>query len=431
MKNVLKTILYIIGFPVLIALVVYNSLVIYQEGGTYGFWPFIGLIIACVCLIAYTVVFIVTGKNSKKNKGNHKKVMRSVATLVVMAFVLTAGIWLVVDIPLPGILKNATDGTRLFKHMEEDYKAQAEVHGNLLENYIRMNVKNGNLSTDVHSEEEWVKLGYKSPEVKELLANNFKSMDTNGYKSFTTNGPWLNMANNSRLTIPVLVHLVLNERDVRDETITYHLEATLEPKEIVKDIDGDEVYKKPVQNEEVETVIRWTILDMQGTAMTINLDSVGDMKVLNVSLKDLIGVVLNDAVCSVLGTVNEAIADPALAGSELYVGLDLRDGGFKLMLTPAAESRGMHGYQNSAWLNSNNLLFAVISIFPARQWLYIWGAVVIFSSVAVAALRVSQYGGKKEEEVVVVVEDEPIDTNGMNNYEKAVVTALSARNRMK
>ncbi|MBQ8177940.1 MAG: hypothetical protein IJ033_01980 [Clostridia bacterium] len=430
MKNVLKTILYIIGFPALVALVAYNSLIIYEEGGTYGFWPFVGLIIAGLCLIVYTIVFIVTGKNSKKNKGNHKKVMKSVATLVVMAFVLTSGIWLVVDIALPGILKDATDGTRLFKHMQEDYKAQAEVHGQLLEDYIRMNCANGNLPvSDDFTEDDWVEAGYRSPEVQELLAQNFKSMDVNGYKTFTTNGPWLNMANNNRLTIPVLVHLVLNEREV-DEEVTYYLAATLEPKQIVTDEDGDDVYKKPVANKEVETVLHWTILDMQGTSMNIDLS--GALSGLGIDLGTLLGGTLEKPVSSILETVNEAIADPALAGAELYIGIDLRDDSFQIMLTPAAESRGMHGYQNSAWLNSNNLLFAVISIFPARQWLYIWGAVVIFSSVAVAALRVKQYGGKKEELVADDDDDdEPINVKGLNNYERTVVTALHARNKMK
>ncbi len=433
MKNVLKTILYIIGFPVLVGLVVLNSLIIYEEGGSYGFWPFAGLLIAGLCFIVYTVVFIVTGKNSKKNQGNRKKVMKSVATLVVMAFVLTSGIWLVVDIVLPDILKDATDGTRLFKHMQEDYKAQAEVHGDLLENYIRMNCANGNLPvSEDFTEEDWVEAGYSSPEVQELLAQNFKSMDANGYKTFTTNGPWLNMANNSRLTIPVLVHLVLNEREVSEE-ITYYLSATLEPKSVVTDDDGDNLYEKPVANEEVETVLRWTILDMQGTPMSIDLTgAVNDLSTsVGIDIAGLLEGNLSKAVGDILATVNEAIADPALAGAELYVGIDLRNDKAQLMLTPAAESRGMYGYQNSAWLNSNNLLFAVISIFPARQWLYIWGSIVIFSSVAVAALRLKQYGGKKEELVDIDDDDEEVNLQGMNNYEKTVVGALKARNSMK
>ena len=442
MKNVLKVILYIIGFPALVALIALNSLVIYQEGGTYGFWPFIGLILSVVLLLVYTIIFIVTGKNSKKHKGNRKRVMKSVATLVIMAFVLTAGIWLVADIPalLPDILNTATSGTRLFPHMQEDYKAQAEVHGKLLEDFIRMNVANKNLPvSEDFTEEDWVAAGYSSPEVQALVKQNFKAMDTNGYKTFLTNGPWLNMANDNRLTIPVLVHLLLNEREINEE-VTFYLQADVTPKTIVTDADGENVYNKPVINEEVETVITWSILDMQGTAMNIDLSGL----LAGVSgIEDIIPLIANP-VGDILVSVNEALADPALAGAELYVGIDLRNDGLQIMLTPAAEARGMHGYQNAAWLDSNNLLFALISVFPVRQWAYIWGAIVIFASVAVGALRVSQYG--KEEGLVLVKsyyrsapgkkeddddEDEGFDTKGMNNYERTVVTALRTRNKMK
>ncbi len=437
MKKILKTLLYIIGFPALVALVAYNSLIIYEEGGSYGFWPFVGLIVAGLCLIVFTIVFIVTGKNSKKNKGNRKKVMKSVATLVVMSFVLTAGIWLVVDLPfvLPSILEGATDNTRTFDMLHEDYKAQAEVHGNLLDEFILMNIENKNLSLDQHSQEEWLELGYSAPEVKELLAQNFKSMDANGYKTFTSNGPWLNMANSSRLTIPVLVHLVLNEREV-DEEITYKLVATVEPKEIITDADGEKVNQKPTDNEEVETVLRWTILDMQGTPMTIDLGgAVAGIQSYIGPILELLG----GNIAKILGTVNDSIADPALAGSELYVGIDMRDGGFKLALTPAANLRGMHGYQYSAWLNSNNLLFAVISLFPARQYLYIWGAVVIFASVAVAALRVKEYGQEdnKKKKVAVAVagdgneDDSRLDSKNMTPYQKDFYSAMHERSKRK
>ena len=149
-------------------------------------------------------------------------------------------------------------------------------------------------------------------------------------------------------------------------------------------------------------------------------------------IEDIIPLIANP-VGDILVSVNEALADPALAGAELYVGIDLRNDGLQIMLTPAAEARGMHGYQNAAWLDSNNLLFALISVFPVRQWAYIWGAIVIFASVAVGALRVSQYGGKKEEVVAMDDddEDEGFDTKGMNNYERTVVTALRTRNKMK
>ena len=441
MKNVLKVILYVIGFPALVALVAYNSLVIYESGDTYGFWPYVGLILAGVLAIVYTIIFIVTGKNSKKHQGNYNRVRKSVATLVVMSFVLTAGIWLVVDIPkiLPGILNTATQGTRLFHQLHEDYNAQAVIHGNLLDDYIKMNVANGNLSTDEHSEEEWLELGFQSEEVKALMKQNFVAMDKNGYKTFTSNGPWLNLANDNRQTIPVLVHLLLNEREV-DQEVKYYLQADITPKEFITDKDGDEVNKKPVQNEEVETVITWSILDMQGTPITIDLGGAlgGALSGMGMTMDDVAAMIasltLDKTISGILGDVNGALADPALANAELYVGVDMRDGGMQIVLTPAAPGRGMHGYQNSAWLDSNNLLFALISVFPARQWLYIWGAIIIFASVAVGALRLKQFGGKKEETTSANDYDddeEDVNVQGLNKYERTVISAIHARNKMK
>ncbi|MBO5776336.1 MAG: hypothetical protein J6R35_03085, partial [Clostridia bacterium] len=278
MKKVLKTLLYIIGFPALLALVVYNSLYVIEEGSTYGFWPFIGTIIAAVCLLVYTIVFIVTGKNSKKNRGNRKKVMKSVATLVIIAFVLTAGIWLVIDIPmvLPDILNTATSGTLGFDDGREDYNSLATVHGKLLDDWIGWNVDNGNLSEDLHTREEWLELGYSAPEVQELIAHNFKSMDQNGYATFTSNGPWLNLANDNRLTIPVLVHLLLNERKFNEE-LTFTLVADVTPNLVKTDAEGDNMdYNDAVVRDEdkQEVAVHWTILDMQGGNMMINLDSV-------------------------------------------------------------------------------------------------------------------------------------------------------------
>ena len=42
----LKFILFLLGFPVLVALVALASLNVIEQGLSYGFWPFIGLIVA-------------------------------------------------------------------------------------------------------------------------------------------------------------------------------------------------------------------------------------------------------------------------------------------------------------------------------------------------------------------------------------------------
>ncbi len=226
MKRFLKIILFLIGFPALLGFVVWKSLTVIQEGSTYGFWPYVGIILAGVFALVYLIAFIITGVKAKKNAGNRKKVMGGVIALVIVSFVMTAGLWLVIDIPklLPDILNSATSGTIGFDDLRENYAAQSEVHSNLLDEFIKLNYKNKNLDNE-YSLDYWLEVGYSAPEVQELIATNFKSMDKNGYVTFK--GPWINLADGGRLTIPVLVHLIINEREFQD--LPYMLEYELVP----------------------------------------------------------------------------------------------------------------------------------------------------------------------------------------------------------
>ncbi len=445
MKKFLKVLLYLIGFPALIGILIWKSLNVWEQGATYSFWPYVGLILAGVFFIIYTIVFIVTGHNSKKNAGNRKKVTRSVATLVVFAFVLTGGLWLIIDIPnlLPNILDNATSNTVTFDKLREDYDDHAVTHGNLLTKFIEWNIDNGNLDPDY--KDYWYEQGYNAPEVQELIAQNFQSIDTNGYKTFK--GPWLNIANDGRMTIQTLVHLIINQRDYDDE-VMFHLEGDLIPNPVRTDKNPDQYQDlKDRDEDEVEVSFRWSILDMAGGTMDVDLSGLlGDGTVSGLLTNETIISILEPLVSDILTTVDEAIADPALADNEIYICLDMRDGNFKIALTSAVQQRGMWDYQSSAWLNSNNLLFAIISIFPARQVLYVWGGIVIFSAVAVGAIRLSEFGGKKKEEKddevparnasrgnrnQVPAPQAPIQVpKGATPYEKQFFTATERRSRM-
>ena len=85
----LKFILFLLGFPVLVALVALASLNVYEQGGSYGFWPFIGLIVAGLFFIIYLITLLVTGKKAKKAT-NLKKVKNGIIALVIVSFVCTA-----------------------------------------------------------------------------------------------------------------------------------------------------------------------------------------------------------------------------------------------------------------------------------------------------------------------------------------------------
>lgn len=430
MKKALKILLFIIGFPALLAFVAWKSVIVLQEGSTYSFWPYVGLILAGVIFLAYLITFIVTGKKSKKNAGNRKKVMRQVVALVLVSFIFTAGIWLVVDIPLPGILDSATSGTVTFDKLREDYGDQAEQNGLLIDNFVKWNYANGNLDNS-ESLDYWLEKGWSAPEVQELISVNFKSIDKNGYVTFR--GPWINLADDDRLTIPVLVHLVLNQREFNEE-LDFILNYEMIPNLVQTDSNPDTFEERvPLTDEEKELLVKWSILDMQGTPMEIAID-LGSAANIVLPLLDRLSGVLTP----LLYALNEAIADDALAGTPIYIGIDATEGTFAIKINSTVEARGMWDYKKSAWLNSNHLLFAVISLFPARQWLYIWGAIVIFSSLAIGALRLKEFGGKDEEEETkeTPVSYEPdwaaIDaeaTKDMSPYEKTYYYAQQARNR--
>lgn len=438
MKRFLKIILFLIGFPALLGFVVWKSLTVIQEGSTYGFWPYVGIILAGVFALVYLIAFIITGVKAKKNAGNRKKVMGGVVALVIVSFVMTAGLWLVIDIPklLPDILNSATSGTIGFDDLRENYSAQSEVHGNLLDEFIKLNYQNENLDNS-YTLDSWLEAGYSSPEVQDLIATNFASMDKNGYVTFK--GPWINLADGGRLTIPVLVHLIINEREFQD--LPYILKYDLIPNPYKDDDFNDKFQNEGYYPEhDQEYLVKWSILDMQGTPMEIDLGGIlsDDIKSLILGVTSL----MPEAIVSVLNTLNECIADDALAGTPIYIGIDAQNGDFKLVISSTVESRGMWDYKKSAWLNSNHLLFAVISVFPARQWLYIWGGIVVFTSVAIGALRLKEFGGEEEEEgegeqkkaayVPAKVDYSEIDkevTKGMSPYERSFYYATQERLR--
>lgn len=460
MKKFLKFILFLIGFPALLAFVAWKSLTVLEEGATYTFWPYVGIILAGVFFIAYFITFLVTGRKAKKNAGNRKKVMAQVVTLMIVAFVFTAGIWIVVDIPLPDILSDATSGTITFDKLREDYDDQAEQNGLLIDNFVKWNYENGNLNQDV-TLDEWLERGWSDPAVQDLISVNFKSMDQNGYATFR--GPWINLADDDRLTIPVLVHLIINKREFNEELdfiLNYEMYPNLVKTEGNPSDYVDEL--RPLTDEEKELLVKWSILDMQGTPMNIELalgsivineetgETVGD---LIGSLKDVLGGAFESIATQlvpVLTVLNDAVASDALAGTPIYIGLDLTEfletGNLGLNISSTVQARGMWDYKKSAWLNSNHLLFAVISVFPARQWLYIWGAVVIFASLAIGAIRLKEYGGAAEdtrtkddvipadrEEAYNAIDYSAIDaeaTKGMSPYERTYYYAYKRRTRV-
>ncbi len=440
----LKFILFLLGFPVLVALVALASLNVIEQGLSYGFWPFIGLIVACLFFIVYLITFIVTGKKAKKAT-NLKKVKNGIIALVIVSFVCTAGLWLVIDIPLPGILSTATSGTILFDDVREDYTYHADVHGKLLDDFITLNYNNGNLDNS-YDLETYLEEGYRNEDVKKLIETNFKSIDKGGYVSYINIGPWINLANDKRMTIPCIVTLITAEREY--ELQPFQLKYEVMPDSVIteKDVeDGKPVYdwahKEDYAREDELAPVRWTVLDMDGKPMEVPIGSVsGLLASINPALagvSPLVMGILEEFGPSICNSIVNLVSHEDVAGAPIYISLDISDGDTAtLTLRPSNEQRGMLGYQNSAWLNSNNLIFALISIFPVRQVLYIWSAVVIALSLAIGAIRLKEAKKKlgiTDDGVVVapvvapsIYDNVPEDATP---YEKTYFSAQAARKR--
>lgn len=392
---ILKILLYLLGFPLMAALVALNSMHVIESGLSYGFWVFGGVAIVVLVTLIYFVVAGITGHISKKAK-TVKGLRGATAALVVVSVFLTTGLWMIIDKVMPPILEDATDGTITYEQIKENYNAQADVHKNLLDHFIKLNVANGNLpSKDSKVNpgeltlEDYLAQGYANPEVKELLHSNFKSLDA-GYKSFK--GPWLPLGNDNRLTVPVIVSLILAERETTDLPYTLVLER--KPIPVLTDKTEGTYDDGTVRGDSQETV-QWSIMDMQQGTMVLDLG--GMLPDMPKPLMQIISGLVATYAPDILTALNDAIADPALAGSPIYIGLDMRNDGLAVNITPTSDSRGVWDYMHMAWLNSNNLLFMVVSLFPDRNIFLYFGGIVAVLSLAIGVLREKRF--KKDEPV--------------------------------
>ena len=180
----------------------------------------------------------------------------------------------------------------------------------------------------------------------------------------------------------------------------------------------------------------WSILDMDGKRMdvaaisdvVVDLGSLIDGLGLDDSIIDLInrvaagilepqtlGELLNSGGLSMLlnalfGNELNSIADKLLqgitdvimaatGGAALYLNLAVNDeGALEIAISPTNVEVGMHGYQYMTWMESNNLLIAVMSVMSLREWLYIFGAVSVLLAFAAGMCREIKARIKKDVE---------------------------------
>ncbi|MEG2453669.1 MAG: hypothetical protein RSB20_02250 [Clostridia bacterium] len=397
--KILKILCYVLSFPLFLLCAIIAGSHVAKQGGSYGLGSYAGIIVAVLFTIVWAVIVLFFELKIKKvaDIGTKKKIIKKQTTkLVITSFALLSGLMLLLDFVLPPVLPGPTANTIFYEDLADDANGRADVNKKLLDIFIERNVMNGMIGGDPYSRykvdeagnsvlmtveelsaydanyinkiKAYQKKGMKSSEVEALLARDgaycqFKSFNLAGYESFI--GPWLDMANDQRMTIPAIVYLIIGQRDVVVSDTT--------PGNIKRDENGLKVTQPIVKNDDgtysglhefwvfdkatktiVSKPVKWTILDMMGD---VNMD--GDINTINgtkkpaleVDLRGLIngmdiGAELTDAglnsflidiggdmiaqvaggllygvIESVLSDVPDIIANDMIAGAPLYVKL--------------------------------------------------------------------------------------------------------------
>ena len=502
--NVLKVLLYCLGFPLFTVIALLNGLAITAKAPGYSFWPFVGGIVIAVLGIVYLVIgLIICRKKSKRT------IMTQTVALALIGLIMTAGIGLVLDKVLPDIYPEGD--TFYYKDAKYKWLAQSEVQGDVAKEFVRRNMLNGNLNVslteeyeastlenigvyddegmlrldyafmaetvkeissgsrvydaldeykDKHEDDEgnetktkaadylndylateldreqtalfetvrdqyvkfdstveaknrdMVALNYvlctsdvynklilectSNKGVAKILEATFPSIDKDGYVTF--DDCLLPYANSSRQSVGVLVHLVLDDRDTYSETN--------EPLNfLLFNTKTGELESAPVN---------WTILDMDGGEISVDLSSL-----MTPDMGGIINTVLNNILSkkALCDAINTLVADENVANSPLYLSIFNGEGYLEIVVRPANVARGVEGYQRTAWLDSNYLLLMLLSIISTRDLMSAFAAVIAVTTFLAGMCRIEvaevmkkcgkskKKKGKKDNAVVEVKSD--------------------------
>lgn len=415
MKKATLIILHILGYPLLLALMLYlNWNIIVNQTKNYGIFALVGVLTTVVFALIYYVCYAAIASKKRKKR---KSIFNQTVRLCMVVAITMAGLWIVADNALPDMLADATSGTVFYEDLADGWEDRAEVNDQLLRKFIEMNVRAGTLPydgeklteseaieyyqskgysktlTELSNNEHIKKLaedgrGYAS--IGDLVAMQFQSIDAKGYSSFTH--PWVNLATSDRLTIPCMIHLLFDKREIAQDKIK---PANRRFAECVETDEGIEVTSVffAVCDKKTNTIaakdVDWTILDMLGSDMSFPIDDVTELLPPSFSIvggmissNDLGKMILN----KVLAKVASILADKDILGGDINAVVEtgpmVKENSVKITLRPTTAlvendeylrtkdcvvMRGALGYQEMAWLDSNGLLYAVVTLFSARR----------------------------------------------------------------
>lgn len=277
--------------------------------------------------------------------------------------------------------------------------------------------------------EGMLKEGFNNPRFKALFQQNYDSFNQDGY--LTYDDPLLLYAQMSgRMTVPIVLRLILNQgwsytqssyngagglTYTEDGNCLYQLYdpelvekfkangGKFEYTGTITDQDGNSIEVKYGFNEDgwqmyengvTKRPLSWLVLDMLGDPMALTTLDFSNMSLLVNQIYGIVQNVLNafpTLIDGLGGLMQEDLIEvvkAAAGGAQLSIGLCIDDNGLiAINLFPMNAPYGMLGYMQATWVDSDNLLMAVINVVSLRNWMAIFGAIGAVLIIAAGVCR--------------------------------------------
>lgn len=275
--------------------------------------------------------------------------------------------------------------------------------------------------------EGMLKEGFNNPRFKALFQQNYDSFNQDGY--LTYDDPLLLYAQMSgRMTVPIVLRLILNQgwsytqssyngagglTYTEDGNCLYQLYdpelvekfkangGKFEYTGTITDQDGNSIEVKYGFNEDgwqmyengvTKRPLSWLVLDMLGDPMALTTLDIANL--LGNQIYGIVQNVLNafpTLIDGLGGLMQEDLIEvvkAAAGGAQLSIGLCIDDNGLiAINLFPMNAHYGMLGYMQATWVDSDNLLMAVINVVSLRNWMAIFGAIGAVLIIAAGVCR--------------------------------------------
>lgn len=276
--------------------------------------------------------------------------------------------------------------------------------------------------------EGMLKEGFNNPRFKALFQQNYDSFNQDGY--LTYDDPLLLYAQMSgRMTVPIVLRLILNQgwsytqssyngagglTYTEDGNCLYQLYdpelvekfkangGKFEYTGTITDQDGNSIEVKYGFNEDgwqmyengvTKRPLSWLVLDMLGDPMALTTLDIANL-LGNHQIYGIVQNVLNafpTLIDGLGGLMQEDLIEvvkAAAGGAQLSIGLCIDDNGLiAINLFPMNAPYGMLGYMQATWVDSDNLLMAVINVVSLRNWMAIFGAIGAVLIIAAGVCR--------------------------------------------